>query len=58
MKHTVSVKLENPAKSKGGDKYEGDIDKDNRLVIYVPQVISRADGGVPALNMDVTFESK
>ncbi len=53
MKVVDDIELVKPARKDGGDRYES---KDGRLVIYVPQYISRSDGPLPN-KITVTFES-
>ena len=53
----IVVKLANPAKKSGGDKYEAVGDFVN-FTVYIPQIISRAKTGHPADEMVVTITEK
>lgn len=52
MKVVKFLRLERPARKAGGDRYETE---DGKLVIYVPQDISR-ERGAPFLKLKITFE--
>lgn len=52
----VEMFLVKPAKKKGGDRYEG-IVKDENLVVYIPQSISRPKGA-PRQKIVLTFDVK
>lgn len=54
---TVELTLTKAARSKGGDRYDGTTDDDDRINIYVPQSISRANGAI-AERINLTIESK
>jgi hypothetical protein len=53
MPNKITVVLTKPAKSRGGDRYEGVVDNE-KFVIYIPQSISRT-GGVAQQMMEVEF---
>lgn len=49
--------LVRPAKKNGGDRYEhGKDGNEDFMVIYIPQFISRKEGGQPKQSIKVTFE--
>jgi len=56
----VKFQLTRPARSKGGDRYEGNlVGKERPMVIYIPQEISRAiKGQVIAKQIEITFNPK
>lgn len=55
----INLELVQAARKSGGDKYEGDVKGETRpFSIYVPQVISRANGPTPAEKITVTIETK
>ena len=52
----IKMQLTRPAKSKGGDRYEGKFEED-KIVLYFPQKISRAvDGKTPANQLMLKVE--
>lgn len=57
----LTFKLTRPARKFGGDRYEHELDGNpqDKVVIYVPQIISRGDDvkGIAKV-IDVTFEVK
>jgi len=53
------LNLTRPAKSKGGDRYEAVlVEGENPLAIYLPQSITRPNGGPPLskINMELSAE--
>ena len=47
----TELTLTRPAKSKGGDRYEATlIEGENPITIYLPQSVTRPDGGTTPLN--------
>lgn len=54
MTITLSFKLTQVARSKGGDRYEAVIPNERPMVIYIPQLFSRASGKV-AQTLDITL---
>ena len=55
MKKEFEVKIVRPAKASGGDRYEhGVLKDDDHMVIYIPQHISRSQGGpFPLLHITI-----
>jgi len=59
-KFEIKLTLENAARKSGGDKYEGLFIHESGATAsiqpYVPQLISRPDGGKPVPVMNLTLE--
>lgn len=53
-KVTFMMELERPAKKEGGDRYKGKCDS-TEVMFYVPQSVSRPDGGSPIERFEVTL---
>jgi hypothetical protein len=53
---TIALGLTKPAKSKGGDRYDGETEAGETINIYVPQSISRPDNGKPVDEIVLTLE--
>ena len=50
----ITVRLEKAAKKGGGDKYTGKIEESD-FSIYIPQSISRSEGGEPKKEFTITI---
>ena len=53
---TIALGLTKPAKSKGGDRYDGETEAGETINIYVPQSISRPDNTKPVDEIVLTLE--
>ena len=57
MPEIIEMKLTKPARSKGGDRYDGMTSDEESINIYVPQSISRPEHrrGDPIVNLKLTI---
>ena len=53
---TIALGLTKPARKSGGDRYDGETEKGESINIYVPQSISRPDGGKPVDEIVLTID--
>ena len=54
----LNFKLARPARKNGGDRYEAELERNEKpFIIYIPQSLSRT-AGTPALNIKVTFNKE
>ena len=57
MQEKLNFVLVQPARKSGGDKYEGNVEGEDRpFAIYVPQSISREAGAGPRQRLTITIE--